>query len=170
LRLTRRGFLHGVDDDNWQAFAARGASKGVPWLERVMRPSLCVLAFLPMLISPIEAKERAVPNNLFTLSGFVVKYGDSPERLAVLRSLPANKLVARSRGGKTYFVYAEPNGCVCAFVGTPESYARYRNGGVGSGYGDVDPSGPHRVDQMMDDIRPADAASAAMDYIFGPGR
>jgi len=138
-----------------------------------MRPSgpmVRSLALLTILVSPVAAKEKAMPNNLFTMSGFVVKYGDTPERLAVLRSLPANKLVARSRGGKTYFVYAEPKGCVCAFVGTPEAYARYRNGGVDSGYGDINPSAPHRVDQMMDDMRSADAASAAMDYIFGSSR
>jgi hypothetical protein len=107
-----------------------------------VRPRLSVLrslAFLPILVSPIVAKDRAIPNNLFTLSGFDVKFADSPERLAVLRSFPANKLVARNRGGKNYFVYAEPNGCVCAFVGTPEAYARYRNGGVSSSYGSIDP-------------------------------
>ena len=139
----------------------------------VMRPCLHVvrsLALMLTLISPVAAEEKATPNNLFTLSGFVVKFGDSPARLAVLRSLPANKLVARTRGGKTYFVYAEPKGCVCAFVGTPEAYARYRNGGIDSRYGDIDPSSPHAVDQMMNDIRPADSASDAMDYIFGSGR
>ena len=134
-----------------------------------MRPPVVrSLALLTMFASPLEAKERSAPNNLFTQSGFVVKFGDSPERMAVLRSLPANKLVARTRGGNTYFVYAEPKGCVCAFVGTPEAYARYRNGGVESAYGDIDPSGRRLVDHMIDDIRPADAASAAMDYIFGP--
>ena len=66
-----------------------------------MPPYLSVvrsLALLPILALPVSAKEKPTPNNLFTLSGFVVKFGDTPERLAVLRSLPANKLVARTRG------------------------------------------------------------------------
>jgi hypothetical protein len=139
----------------------------------LMLPRLSILrslVFLPILASPIVAKDRAIPNNLFTLSGFEVKFADTPERLAVLKSFPANKIVARNRGGKNYFVYAEPNGCVCAFVGTPEAYARYRNGGVASSYGSIDPTSPTLVDRMMDDIRPDDSASAAMDYIFGAGR
>ena len=129
-----------------------------------------VFGIFAILVSPIVAKDRVTPNNLFAVSGFTVKFADSPERLAVLKSFPANKLVARNRGGKTYFVYAEPNGCVCAFVGTPEAYARYRNGGIDSSYGNIDPTAPTLVDRMMDDVRPVDSASAAMDYIFGSNR
>jgi hypothetical protein len=68
-----------------------------------------------------------VPNNLFTQAGFVVKYATTPEKSAVLRSLPPDKLVTRRRDGKLYYVYADAARCNCAYVGTPEAYAAYRN-------------------------------------------
>ena len=80
-----------------------------------------------------------IPNNLFTQAGFVVKYATSPEKTAILRSLPADKLVKRTKDGKTYYVYADAERCNCAYVGSPEAYYTYQNwsnigpGGGGSG-------------------------------------
>jgi hypothetical protein len=68
-----------------------------------------------------------VPDNLFTQAGFVVKYATTPEKSAILRSLPPDKLVTRRRDGKLYYVYADAARCNCAYVGTPEAYAAYRN-------------------------------------------
>jgi hypothetical protein len=68
-----------------------------------------------------------VPNNLFTQAGFVVKYATTPEKIALLRSFPPDKLVTRRRDGKLYYVYADAARCNCAYVGTPEAYAAYRN-------------------------------------------
>jgi hypothetical protein len=69
-----------------------------------------------------------VPNNLFTAAGFVVKYATTPEKRAVLRSLPPDKLVKRTKDGKVYYVYADAARCNCAYVGTPQAYAAYQNG------------------------------------------
>src|SRR5262245_6045767 len=68
-----------------------------------------------------------IPDNLFTQAGFVVKYATTPEKSAILRSLPPDKLVTRRRDGKLYYVYADAARCNCAYVGTPEAYAAYRN-------------------------------------------
>jgi hypothetical protein len=68
-----------------------------------------------------------VPNNLFTQAGFVVKYATTPEKSAILRSLPPDKLVTRKKDGKLYYVYADAARCNCAYVGTPEAYAAYQN-------------------------------------------
>jgi hypothetical protein len=35
--------------------------------------------------------------------------------------------VTRRRDGKLYYVYADAARCNCAYVGTPEAYAAYRN-------------------------------------------
>ena len=48
-----------------------------------------------------------IPDNLFTQAGFVVKYATTPEKTALLRSLPPDKLVTRRRDGKLYYVYAD---------------------------------------------------------------
>jgi hypothetical protein len=69
-----------------------------------------------------------VPNNLFTAAGFIVKYGTTPEKREILRSLPPDKLVKRMKGGQLYYVYADAAGCNCAYVGTAQAYAAYQNG------------------------------------------
>ena len=92
-------------------------------------------------LSFAAAQQQAVvvPNNLFTAAGFVVKYATTPEKSRILRSLPPDKLVKRTKDGRTYYVYADAERCNCAYVGTPEAYATYQNwsnigpGGGGSG-------------------------------------
>ena len=68
-------------------------------------------------------------DNLFTAAGFIVKYATTPEKSAILRSLPPNKLVKRAKDGKLYYVYADAYRCNCAYIGTPEAYTMYQNGG-----------------------------------------
>jgi hypothetical protein len=86
-----------------------------------------------------QQQSIVIPNNLFTQAGFAVKYATTPEKKALLRSLPPDKLVKRTKDGKTYYVYADAERCNCAYVGTPEAYATYQNwsnigpGGGGSG-------------------------------------
>jgi hypothetical protein len=132
-----------------------------------------MLALLPILVDPLVAQHRAVPNNMFTASGFEVKFADTPDRVAALRSLPSNKLVTRARGGKTYYVYADPTGCVCAFVGTPAAYQAFQNGGRSVGAvtfgGD---SRSRRIDEMHEEIREGamlaqPGSPNGLDFIFG---
>ena len=68
------------------------------------------------------AAQQSAPDNLFTAAGFKVQYADTPEKHAILRRLPPDKLVIRKRNGKTYYVYADPTICRCAYVGTPQAY------------------------------------------------
>jgi hypothetical protein len=98
-----------------------------------------------------------------------VKYATTPEKSAILRSLPPDKLVTRRRDGKLYYVYADAAGCNCAYVGTPEAYAAYRNwaniGPAGSG-------GPSNAMQTIDSYVgapyiPADIGDS-MDSILHP--
>jgi len=92
-----------------------------------------------MSFAVAQQQTIVIPNNLFTQAGFVVKYATTPEKTAILRSLPPDKLVKRTKDGRIYYVYADPKGCNCAYVGTPEAYAAYQNwsnigpGGGGSG-------------------------------------
>jgi hypothetical protein len=95
--------------------------------------SICriVLGFslLTVTLSPAVAQQQTmvVPDNLFTQAGFVVKYATTPEKAAILRSLPPDKLVTRKKDGRLYYVYADAARCNCAYVGTPEAYSRYQN-------------------------------------------
>ena len=100
--------------------------------ERVLVMSKCRVAIASVLLVfgfsvALAQQTIVIPDNLFTQAGFVVKYATTPEKTALLRSLPPDKLVTRKRDGRLYYVYADPERCNCAYVGTPEAYAAYRN-------------------------------------------
>jgi hypothetical protein len=108
-----------------------------------------------------------IPNNLFTAAGFMVKYATTPEKRALLNSLPADKLVKRTKDGIVYYVYADAARCNCAYVGTAQAYAAYQNGPFDPGAG-----GPNNALQAIDsDVGepyvPADIAPG-MDSILQP--
>ena len=60
-------------------------------------------------------------------SGFQMRPADTPAKVARLRAFPPGKFVARkTKTGQTYYIYAEPSPCRCAYVGTPAAMANYR--------------------------------------------
>ena len=85
-----------------------------------------------------------------------------------MRRLPPDKLVLRKRGGKTYYVYADPSICRCVYVGTPQAYQAYQTGSDGSQFLK---GGESRGDQMLDEFSEQDTAQAGAtsfdDYVFG---
>jgi hypothetical protein len=106
-------------------------------------------------------------NNMLTAAGFVARYPDTPEKQEIFNSLPANRLVKRRRNGKLYYIYAEPGGCGCAYVGSPRAYANYQNGGFGN-----NDSNDRVVSEMMRDMDQEDSPEQpgspnGLDYIFG---
>jgi hypothetical protein len=111
--------------------------------------------------------QPGAPNNMLTAAGFVIKYPDTPEKQEIFNSLPPNRLVKRGRNGKVYYVYADPGGCGCVYVGSPNAYANYRNGG----FRDRD-NNDRVVSEMMRDMDQDDAPEQpgspnGLDYIFG---
>src|SRR3974377_690271 len=94
---------------------------------------LYVILFFIFGLSFAAAQQSSVPNNLFTAAGFAVKYATTPEKRAILQSLPSDKLVKRTKDGRVYYVYADAARCNCAYVGTPEAYGAYQNGPRGQG-------------------------------------
>lgn len=123
-------------------------------------------------IRPSFAQQPIViPDNLFTQAGFVVKYATTPEKKAILQSLPADKLVTRRKDGNLYYVYADAAGCSCAYVGTPEAFARYQNWGA-TGGGNSGTNQPWNSIETIDSAPgapyvPADTANS-MDSILDP--
>ena len=68
------------------------------------------------------------PQTESTLSAanFTMKLADTPAKLAKLKALPQNRLVALNRNGKTYFVYADAVGCQCVYIGNQAAYQQYQ--------------------------------------------
>ncbi len=76
--------------------------------------------------SAIQAGKVQSTEELLSSAGFTVKPADTPEKLAHLKTMPPLKLVSRSRDGKLFYSYADPDGCKCLYVGGPKEYGEYQ--------------------------------------------
>jgi hypothetical protein len=52
---------------------------------------------------------------------------NSPFRQKALRALPAHRLVMHRFGDDVRYLYAEPQHCLCIFVGTRQNFQDYRD-------------------------------------------
>ena len=64
--------------------------------------------------------------NSLSAAGFQVKFAQTPAQRANLQTLPPNQLVARSKGGVVYYLYADPTVCECIYVGNLQAYQQYQ--------------------------------------------
>ena len=65
--------------------------------------------------------------NMLAAAGFQMKPADTPKRVAHLQMLTPLKLLPYTRSdGKLLYVYADPKGCNCLYVGDEIAYQRYR--------------------------------------------
>ena len=107
--------------------------------------------------------------NILINSGFVARPADTPAKLARLRSFPKDKFVARkTRDGQLYYIYADPDLCVCAYVGTPKAMADYRAKWIATTSVDPEPAGRLRGQQLAEDYlihdMSMDEENADLDY------
>jgi hypothetical protein len=65
-------------------------------------------------------------NSLYlTSAGFRVQVANDPAGQKALRALPVHRFVTNGVGEALRYFYAEPQHCVCIFVGTQQAYDRY---------------------------------------------
>lgn len=90
-------------------------------------PRLAALAACLLSAACATPQQRAENReNLLTAAGFTARPANTPERVASLRALPANKVMQRTRGGAVRYVYADPLVCGCLYVGDQAAYGRYQ--------------------------------------------
>ena len=63
---------------------------------------------------------------LLISSGFNPIAATTPQLLKRLASFPPNQFQLRQKGGRPYYVYADPSGCTCAYVGSVAAMNKYR--------------------------------------------
>jgi hypothetical protein len=88
-----------------------------------------VLSFCAAVPAAAEAPSRpSLEKNSFYLSssGFRIQVANDPAGQKKLRALPAHRFVANGVGDAVRYLYAEPQHCVCIFVGTQQAYDNYR--------------------------------------------
>jgi hypothetical protein len=143
-------------------------------LKRYARMIAFAVPFALFIQEPIAQTPRPMPDNIFTISGFVPQFADTPAKLKHLRGLPPDKLITRTRNGKTVYLYADPNQCVCVYVGTPQAWQTYQNGGPPNYLGDTTDKplprfNPNRLVEEMNQDPYADTPGQPTmdDYLFG---
>ena len=93
---------------------------------RCLTPSAILAACLAVSACATPQQRAESRENLLAAAGFTVRPANTPERVASLRSLPANKVVQRVRGDTVRYVYADPLVCACLYVGDQAAFGRYR--------------------------------------------
>jgi hypothetical protein len=92
--------------------------------------SAVVLLLCASLLAALETPSKPfLEKNSFYLSsaGFRVRLANDPAGQKAMRALPAHRFVMHNVGGVVHYLYAEPQHCVCIFVGTQANYQDYRD-------------------------------------------
>jgi hypothetical protein len=92
-------------------------------------PAIALLLCASLLAALEVPSKPFLEKNSFLLSsaGFRVKLANDPAGLKAMRALPAHRFVIHKNGGNVRYLYAEPNHCVCIFIGTEANYQDYRD-------------------------------------------
>jgi hypothetical protein len=88
----------------------------------MLTPCLSLLAVEP-------PSKPFLDKNSFYLSsaGFKVHFANDAAGKKALHALPPHRFVIRNLGGgDVRYLYAEPQHCVCIFIGTKDAYQNYR--------------------------------------------
>jgi hypothetical protein len=60
-------------------------------------------------------------------AGFIMRPARTEHQLARLKLLPPRQFVSRGKGAGRYYLFADPNGCQCVFVGDGKALQSYRD-------------------------------------------
>ena len=112
-----------VSAGRWHLFRVHGI--------RALRliPAVVLLLNAAILAASEEPSKPFLEKNSFYLSsaGFRIQFANDPAGQKALHKLPAHRFVINGVGDAARYLYAEPEHCVCIFVGTQQAYDRYRN-------------------------------------------
>src|SRR5258708_25304707 len=89
-----------------------------------------VLSLCASLLVALETPSKPfLEKNSFYLSsaGFRVRLANDPAGQKAMRALPAHRFVIHKLGDEVRYLYAEPQHCVCIFIGTRQAYQTYRD-------------------------------------------
>jgi hypothetical protein len=85
--------------------------------------TLPLVAVLALGCASVEARST---DSLLENAGFRTVAANTPERIELLKTLPARKVSPVDRNGQVFYVYSDPDGCRCLRVGRQEQYEVYQ--------------------------------------------
>ena len=111
---------------HWRPFRRAGA-RGIGRAIGVF-PAVVLLLCASLLVALEAPSKPFLEKNSFYLSsaGFRVRLANDPAGQKAMRALPAHRFVVNGVGDALRYFYAEPQHCVCIFVGTQQAYDNYR--------------------------------------------
>ena len=88
------------------------------------------IAWAGAIVWPLMATES--PAQLATEmkladAGFIMRVAKTPRQMERLRTIPARRMVARTKDGVRHYLYADPAGCQCVMIGNDRAMANYRD-------------------------------------------
>jgi hypothetical protein len=98
--------------------------------ESVRRGAGDLLLLCASLLAALEVPSKPfLDKNSFYLSssGFRVHVANDAAGKKALHALPPHRFVVHRDGGSVRYLYAEPNHCVCIFIGSEAAYRNYRD-------------------------------------------
>jgi hypothetical protein len=93
-------------------------------------PALALFLCTSLLIALEAPSKPFLDKNSFYLSsaGFRVQVANDAAGKKAMNALPPHRFVVHRYGNnQVRYLYAEPNHCVCIFIGTQEAYQNYRD-------------------------------------------
>lgn len=91
-------------------------------------PAIMLALGASLLVALETPSKPFLDKNSFYLAsaGFRVQVADGAAGQKALRALPPHRFVIHRNGGDVRYLYAEPQHCVCIFMGTQAAYDAYR--------------------------------------------
>lgn len=131
--------------------------------------SIVVIVVLALLAPGTSGHAQQTTGQLLISSGFNPIAATTPEMMARLTSFPANQFLLRNKGARPYFVYADPSGCGCAYVGSVAAMDKYR-ASFGALPADTLSSGgfTNPEQNMINSMENDDAGAQFNRDVFGP--
>ena len=92
-------------------------------------PAIALLLCASLLAALEVPSKPFLDKNSFYLSsaGFRVQIANDEARRKEMHALPPHRFVIHRDGSNVRYLYAEPNHCVCIFMGTEANYRDYRD-------------------------------------------
>ena len=91
---------------------------------------ICLLAAVGLVLAiagcATPASQVAQKGDMLATAGFQVRVADSPHRVDQMKRLPPNKFVSRIRNGQKVYLFADPSGCNCVYLGAQQNWDAYQ--------------------------------------------
>lgn len=94
--------------------------------DRCSRAPLLLAVVATLAISGCATVTNRERESDLAAAGFVDRPANTAERQTMLAKLPPHKFLRRVREDRVNYVYADPSGCNCLYVGTQKAYGRYQ--------------------------------------------